>query len=573
MEKMKLTLGKKIGIGFGIVLALMVVSATMGYLKSSDIRQKQDAAFEVRVPSLKAAIRLQRDLNQTQVKGRQAILAGTETARLKEATKLFDGTWSDVEKDMAGMDRLAPQWSDQENRDRLAEIKKQLPLLRAVQEAAIKHAASGKRNAVSKAGNDSADQATPINIAMKKSLGSMADSFDQLVDKDKDGLRAENRSLNLTLALTTFAALGIGIFVAVFLSRGISGATQSVLLQAEAIAAGDLTGEDLEVRSHDELGDLTTAINKMSGNLRRMILDITENSLQVASASEELSSSATLQAQGADTQKDQITQVATAMQEMSSTVQQVSENCARAAEASSRAAGTAREGGVVVEHALAQMRTIAQSVGRTTKQIGELGRSSDQIGRIAGVIDDIADQTNLLALNAAIEAARAGEHGRGFAVVADEVRKLAERTTTATKEIAEMIKTIQDGTNGAVKAMEAGSQQVQEGVTSTARAGTSLEQIIRMSEDVGSMITHIATAATQQSGATEEVNQNMDQIAQLVKGSAVAAQQSAKACQDLSELALSLQNMVGNFKLTAESPGLQDSETPAPHQTFAAAAN
>jgi methyl-accepting chemotaxis protein len=573
MEKMKLTLGKKIGIGFGIVLALMVVSATMGYLKSSDIRQKQDAAFEVRVPSLKAAIRLQRDLNQTQVKGRQAILAGTETARLKEATKLFDGTWSDVEKDMAGMDRLAPQWSDQENRDRLAEIKKQLPLLRAVQEAAIKHAASGKRNAVSKAGNDSADQATPINIAMKKSLGSMADSFDQLVDKDKDELRAENRSLNLTLALTTFAALGIGIFVAVFLSRGISGATQSVLLQAEAIAAGDLTGEDLEVRSHDELGDLTTAINKMSGNLRRMILDITENSLQVASASEELSSSATLQAQGADTQKDQITQVATAMQEMSSTVQQVSENCARAAEASSRAAGTAREGGVVVEQALTQMRTIAESVGRTTKQIGELGRSSDQIGRIAGVIDDIADQTNLLALNAAIEAARAGEHGRGFAVVADEVRKLAERTTTATKEIAEMIKTIQDGTKGAVKAMEAGSQQVQEGVTSTARAGTSLEQIIRMSEDVGSMITHIATAATQQSGATEEVNQNMDQIAQLVKGSAVAAQQSAKACQDLSELALSLQNMVGNFKLTAESPGLQDSETPAPHQTFAAAAN
>jgi methyl-accepting chemotaxis protein len=573
MEKMKLTLGKKIGIGFGIVLALMVVSATMGYLKSSDIRQKQDAAFEVRVPSLKAAIRLQRDLNQTQVKGRQAILAGTETARLKEATKLFDGTWSDVEKDMAGMDQLAPQWSDQENRDRLADIKKQLPLLRAVQEAAIKHAASGKRNAVSKAGNDSADQATPINIAMKKSLGSMADSFDQLVDKDKDELRAENRSLNLTLALTTFAALGIGIFVAVFLSRGISGATQSVLLQAEAIAAGDLTGEDLEVRSHDELGDLTTAINKMSGNLRRMILDITENSLQVASASEELSSSATLQAQGADTQKDQITQVATAMQEMSSTVQQVSENCARAAEASSRAAGTAREGGVVVEHALAQMRTIAESVGRTTKQIGELGRSSDQIGRIAGVIDDIADQTNLLALNAAIEAARAGEHGRGFAVVADEVRKLAERTTTATKEIAEMIKTIQDGTKGAVKAMEAGSQQVQEGVTSTARAGTSLEQIIRMSEDVGSMITHIATAATQQSGATEEVNQNMDQIAQLVKGSAVAAQQSAKACQDLSELALSLQNMVGNFKLTAESPGLQDSETPAPHQTFAAAAN
>jgi len=200
---------------------------------------------------------------------------------------------------------------------------------------------------------------------------------------------------------------------------------------------------------------------------------------------------------------------------------------------------------------LTQMRSISESVSGTAKKVGELGRSSDQIGRIAGVIDDIADQTNLLALNAAIEAARAGEQGRGFAVVADEVRKLAERTTTATKEIAGMIVTIQDGTKGAVKAMEIGSQQVEEGVTSTARAGESLHEIIRMSEEVGSMITQIATAATQQSGATADVNRTMEQIAQLVKESAVAAQQSAKACQDLSELALTLQNMVGSFKLAA----------------------
>jgi methyl-accepting chemotaxis protein len=198
------------------------------------------------------------------------------------------------------------------------------------------------------------------------------------------------------------------------------------------------------------------------------------------------------------------------------------------------------------------MRSIAESVTNTVKEMGELGRRTAQIGRIAGVIDDIADQTNLLALNAAIEAARAGEQGRGFAVVADEVRKLAERTTTATKEIAQMIATIQDGTNGAIRAMESGSQQVQEGVTSTARAGESLQQIIHMSEEVGSMITHIATAATEQSGATAEVNQSMDQIAQLGKESAVAAQQSAKACQDLSELALALQNMVGSFKLLVE---------------------
>jgi methyl-accepting chemotaxis protein len=547
----KLTLGKKLGLGFGVVSGFMFLSSMMGYLKSSNIRRSESAAFNLRVPSLEAATRLQRDLNQTQVKGRQAILAGSQPARRAKTKELFEETWRDVEKDVVVMNGLASGWTRQEDRSRLSEIKKQLPLLRAVQENAIKHAASGQRDALAKAGNESADGATPINIAMKKSLGTMADSFDQLVDENKDELMADNRSLNRTMAGTTLAALAVGIFVAVLLTRDISGATRSVLGFAEAIAAGDLTCDELKVCSQDELGDLTTAINKMRENLKRMILGISENSVQVASASEELSSSATLQAQGADHQKDQTTQVATAMQEMSCTVQQVSENCTQAAEASRRAAETARAGGAVVEKALTQMRSIADSVAGTAKEIGELGRRTDQIGRIAGVIDDIADQTNLLALNAAIEAARAGEQGRGFAVVADEVRKLAERTTTATKEIAQMITVIQDGTRAAVKAMDLGSRQVEEGVTSTTRAGESLQQIIQMSEEVGSMITHIATAATQQSGATADVNQSMDQIARVGKESAIAAQQSAKACQDLSELALALQNMVGNFKLHA----------------------
>src|SRR5215471_8755116 len=238
---------------------------------------------------------------------------------------------------------------------------------------------------------------------------------------------------------------------------------------------------------------------------------------------------------------------------MSSTVMQVSENSNKAAEASRQAAETARHGGSIIDETLAKMRGIAQSVGATARKVEELGKSSDQIGRIIGVIDDIADQTNLLALNAAIEAARAGEQGRGFAVVADEVRKLAERTTTATKEIAQMIKSIQDETRLAVGAMEQGTKQVEEGVSSTAKAGESLQEIIRMSEQVGEMITHIATAATEQSSATEQVNNNMDQIARLVKESAVGAQQAAKACQDLSGLALDLQKMVGEFKLEGKS--------------------
>jgi methyl-accepting chemotaxis protein len=351
------------------------------------------------------------------------------------------------------------------------------------------------------------------------------------------------------------AAVAIGFLIANALARSMSKAASDMLDQIEEIAANNLAVEDLEISAQDEVGQAGLALNGMKNSLRQLIQAIAGTAEHVASASEEISSSAAQQSQGSETQKDQAAQVATAMQEMSSTVLQVSENSSKAAEASRKAAETAREGGAIVEESLDKMRRIADSVAGTASKVEELGKSSDQIGRIAGVIDDIADQTNLLALNAAIEAARAGEQGRGFAVVADEVRKLAERTTTATKEIAEMIKNIQDETKIAVTAMAAGTKQVEQGVESTTRAGDSLKQIIHMSEEVGEMITHIATAATEQSSATEEINNNIEQIAKLVKESAAGAQQSAQACQELSGLALDLQNTVAKFKL-GEQNGL-----------------
>jgi methyl-accepting chemotaxis protein len=348
-------------------------------------------------------------------------------------------------------------------------------------------------------------------------------------------------------------ALAVGIFLAIFMSRRIALATSSALVQAEAIAAGDLTREELLVRSQDELGDLTTAINRMSGNLTTIVRTIAATAEQVARASEEISSGATQSAETARSQSDQTQQVATAMQEMSSTVQQVSEHSQKASDASHNAAQAARQGGQVVQETLATMRSIADSTRNVADRITELGKSSERIGKIIAVIDDIADQTNLLALNAAIEAARAGEQGRGFAVVADEVRKLAERTTKATKEIAAMIETIQVETKNAVKAMELGNREVETGVTKTSASGAALEEIIKMAEGVGDMIAQIATAATEQSSTTEQINANVAQISNATQESSAAAEHTAKACADLSGLAFDLQKIVGQFKLDSRT--------------------
>jgi methyl-accepting chemotaxis protein len=184
--------------------------------------------------------------------------------------------------------------------------------------------------------------------------------------------------------------------------------------------------------------------------------------------------------------------------------------------------------------------------------VGGLSRNSEKIGNIVGVIDDVADQTNLLALNAAIEAARAGEQGRGFAVVADEVRKLAERTTASTKEIASMVKNIQEDTGKAVGSMEVSAKEVSSGVTLANQAGSSLQEIVHEAKGVQEMVQQIATAAEEQSAAAEEISSNVESIASVSKQNAAASEQTSAASQEISRLTDDLQSLVGKFKLNKQ---------------------
>ena len=440
---MKHTLGRKLGLGFGVILALTVLSAMLAYVKASAMKEIQDRTTAVRMPTIKALTDLQRDLNQAQSKGRQAVLAGNESERWEAANKIFDSDWEEIAKDVARLDELSPKWSLQANRDRLADVKKQLPALREVQEAAMKHAVGSERDAVIKAGNEFADKATPITEAMKAPLGEVADSNDKLLQEETEEMNAESRSMNLTMAITTFAALGIGIFVAVSLSRGIAGATQSLLVQAEAIAAGDLTREDLKVRSQDELGDLTTAINKMSGSLKSIILSISENAMQVASASEELNSTSQQITANSEETSAQADVVSKAAQSVSQNLQTVATGAEEMGASIKEIAKNATEAAKVATSAVKVAET-------TTVTVSKLGDSTTEIGQVIKVITSIAQQTNLLALNATIEAARAGEAGKGFAVVANEVKELAKETARATEDISRKIEAIQTDTKAAV---------------------------------------------------------------------------------------------------------------------------
>jgi methyl-accepting chemotaxis protein len=261
-EEMKPTLGKKLGLGFGSILALMLASGTASLYRIHEIQDIQDFLLNVRVPTLGAGRSLQREIFLSGNKARQGILAGHQAARAQDAKARFDAAWVNLDKDLATLTQLSPRWTVQANRDQLAAMKQGTVKFRSLQEQALQISSSGTPDAVEKAGNFYADTATPAGDEVAKSVAELVTSYEQLNEKSKDDLESASRSLVWTLSAATLASIGIGVFVAIFLARGISASTSAVLRQAEAIAAGDLTRDDLKVRSHDELGDLTVAVTR-----------------------------------------------------------------------------------------------------------------------------------------------------------------------------------------------------------------------------------------------------------------------------------------------------------------------
>ena len=340
-------------------------------------------------------------------------------------------------------------------------------------------------------------------------------------------------------------------FIGMILTREIAPRIARGTAALERMAAKDLTVE-MRVSGTDEIGRLGEAINTSVTSIRSVLQSVAQGAETLSAATTEISARSVETAGNAHTQSSKTNQIAAAAQEMTATIGEISHNAESAARASRVSAETANQGGTVMQAAAVTMEKIAAATSSVSNKMTSLAHRSEEIGKVVNVIQEISEQTNLLALNAAIEAARAGEHGRGFAVVAGEVRRLAERTKSATEEISGTIRSIQEETRETLQVMQDSRAAVETGMGETAHARKSLEAIIESSKQVEHQIHLIATAATQQTSASSEISESAGQISQLSVENAQGAEEAVEALKNLASLASDLDGMIRQFRLESD---------------------
>ena len=538
-----LKIGVRLGIGFSVLVALIAFMSLLAAIQFTSIKKGSNYLTQENFPKIHATNEVT-EAGQNICRSVSLIVAIDDAAfRVKEQDKIN----KERSRYRTAMNALEMLERDEKGKAVFLKMKEAFKTSAEANNKAVLLASAGKREDSFKA----LIEAAPLFDAAIQSADEIMSFQNVSIEKRSQEIQKIYKSALVGLIVACAVAILIAVGSAIIITRGIIVPLGRMREMIKDIAQGegDLT-KRLIVSSTDELGETCQWFNVFIDKLQGIISKVVQTTHQVALASSRLHTTSDQMATGAEQVAAQVSTVATAGEEMSATSGDIAQNCILAAECSQQANAAAVSGAGVVNETIAVMRSIAARVTSSATAVDSLGRRSDQIGAIVGTIEDIADQTNLLALNAAIEAARAGEQGRGFAVVADEVRALAERTTRATGEIGGMIKAIQLETRGAVIAMEQGVREVANGSEKAANSGIALEQILKQINLVTTQIDQVATAAEEQTATTTEISTNIQQIAEVTSHTSRGAQESATAANKLSGFADELLNIVGQFRLS-----------------------
>jgi len=536
-----MTIGTRLGTGFGVLVLTLCATCVLGVSGTARIGATADRIINEDWSRTHAAHNLADSARATFIVALQS-LQKTEQTPLTTLQQRVTDQRKIMDQAMAELQRLAAAEADQAA---LAKIDADRKAYLAALATVMEHAETGKVVQGEAAVHQSLD---PKFNALTKNVRTLAEANEKRVRANFDAQLSAigtARGTIITLGVLTVLA---GIAFAASITRSLTRPLASALGVAQGIASGRLD-QSIEDDGKDEVGQLMQALSNMQTELRAMISEVASRASDLSSSASRYSATASQSISRVHAHTETTGATAAAVEQMTVSIGQVAEHAQEAAAVAGRSSDLASEGEAIVRAASSEMNSIADSVQHGSRLVETLNKRSAQISSIVKVIKDIADQTNLLALNAAIEAARAGEQGRGFAVVADEVRKLAERTGTATSEIGLMIEAIQQETSTVVETMQAGGDKVVQGVKLADEAAAALDKIKAQALEAVESVNAIAAATREQQAASSDIARNVERIAQMAEENGTAAGENAESARHLNELASGLQQRVARFTL------------------------
>ncbi|WP_368215704.1 methyl-accepting chemotaxis protein [Aeromonas sp. R2-3] len=542
----KMTIGQKLTMAFSTLALLMLGFAWFATLQLSNIYRDASEVSDNIVPSIRASSQMHVSLLDARRAELNMVIdaLGKDPDSLNSSTQSLEAAKSQY---MAAEQRYGSMpFVSERDRNMFAELKTAAAKYFSAHgdlETAIRQGDIAKMQSLIKNESRAAlEQAGQDGLELRKENDRVAN----LLTKQSEASYERAKLLSTTVGALTLLFV---VIVAWLLIRQIRNPVMTLLEQTRQVAAGNLTSQlDMKQFSHDELGKLAQGFNEMQSNLRMLVNEVSGSVVQLGAAAEEISAVAQQSANNMGAQQHELNQLATAMNEMQATVQEVARNTNDAASAATSASDTAAQGSETVNDSIGRIEKVATAIEETALVIRQLGDDSRNIGMVLEVIQGIAEQTNLLALNAAIEAARAGEQGRGFAVVADEVRTLAKRTQDSTSQINHIISELQQRANEAGVTMQQSQDMMSETVHTAREAGASIADISSSVNSISQMNIQIATATEEQGAVSEELNRNVVNISNASEEVATGAKQMAQACNDLNLLATQLQEVVRKFR-------------------------